>query len=60
MASAAAHYQEQAAKMRTFAESANDPSGRRQFLELADQYDNLAARAEQRQVGSGSSSGTDA
>ncbi len=57
MASVAAHYREQAAKTRWFAKAAKDPISRNQFLDLAAEYDALAERAEQRQVGHASPSG---
>jgi hypothetical protein len=46
----AAHYREQADKMRDFAKTAPNDSICDQFLKLAAEYDKLAKRAEARQV----------
>jgi hypothetical protein len=45
----AAHYREQAAKMRLFASEAKDPAAREEFLKLAAEYDKLAKRAASQQ-----------
>jgi hypothetical protein len=42
----AAHYRDQAATLRKFAESAPDDLMRQKFLELAADYDKLAKRAD--------------
>ena len=42
----AAHYQDQVATMRKFAEGAPNDAMRQMFLELAADYDKLAKRAE--------------
>jgi hypothetical protein len=42
----AAHYRDQAATLRKFAESAPDDAMRHKFLELAADYDKLAKRAD--------------
>ena len=44
----AAHYREEAAKMRKFASEAATDTIRDQFLKLAAEYDKLAQRAEAR------------
>jgi hypothetical protein len=44
----AASYRNKAAEMRRFAEEARDAISRRQFLDVAAQYDKLARRAEER------------
>jgi len=44
----AAHYRDQAAMMRKFAESAPDDAMPQKFLELAADYDKLAKRADDR------------
>jgi hypothetical protein len=46
----AAHYREQAAKMREFARTAPTDTIRDQFLNLAAEYDTLAKRAATRQA----------
>jgi hypothetical protein len=50
----AAHYRQEAAKMRKFAESATDSVVRNQLLELAAEYDKLAERADARRRKPGS------
>jgi hypothetical protein len=44
----ATDYRNKAAEMRRFAQEAGDAARRRQFLEVARQYDKLARRAEER------------
>jgi hypothetical protein len=45
----AASYQANAAEMRRYAEEARDAGSRQRFLDVAQQYDKLAERAQQRQ-----------
>jgi hypothetical protein len=42
------HWQERAAKLRLVAESLTDPHSRASLLAIAEDYEKLAARAEQR------------
>ena len=55
----ATSYRNKAAEMRRFAQEAGDAARRREFLDIARQYDKLARRAEERSADGGMASPPD-